>query len=51
MINTVTIHDNYMLSELQEQHREKIKDLQRQIENLQEEIRIIQEFHNRIDDL
>jgi hypothetical protein len=51
MINTSTLHDSKVLYEFQEQQRNKIKELQQLVENLQEEIRLIQEFNDRLDDL
>jgi hypothetical protein len=51
MINTSTLHEGHILYEFQQQQRNKIKELQQLVEKLQEEIRIIQEFNDRLDDL
>ena len=51
MINTSTLHDSRILHEFQQQHQRKINELKDHIEKLQEEIRIIQEFNDRLDDL
>jgi len=51
MINTSNLHESKVLYEFQEQQRNKIKELQKLVENLQEEIRLIQEFNDRLDDL
>ena len=51
MINTSTLHDSRILHEFQQQHQRKINELKDHIEKLQEEIRLIEEFNNRLDDL
>ena len=51
MINTSTLHDSRILHEFQQQHQRKINELKEHVEKLQEEIRIIQEFNDRLDDL
>lgn len=40
-----------MLAEFKQQQQQRITQLEVQVERLQEEIRIIQEFHDRLDDL
>jgi len=40
-----------MLSEFKEKQEQRIIQLEYQLSQLQEEIRLIQEFHDRIDDL
>jgi hypothetical protein len=40
-----------MLAEFKQQQAQRITQLEVQVEQLQEEIRIIQEFHDRLDDL
>lgn len=42
---------NHILFKFKNQQKERILQLEKQISKLQEEIRIIQEFNNRIDDL
>ena len=44
-------HTNKMLFDLKEQHRIKIEELQDKIKKLEEEIKIIQKFNERLDDL
>jgi len=44
-------HTNDMVFKLKEMHRKKVEEMQMMIDSLQEEIRIIQEFDNRLDDL
>lgn len=51
MINTVTLHDSRILYEFQQQHQRKVDELKETIEKLQEEIRLIEDFNNRLDDL
>ena len=48
--NAVT-HTSQMIADLKEQQKECILNLQEQIKLLREEIRIIEEFHDRLDDL
>lgn len=50
MTNNVK-HSNEMLANIKRQHQEKIEELERIIENLQTEIKLIEDFHNRLDDL
>jgi len=44
-------HSNSMIADLKQQQKEKIEELELKVTQLQEEIRLIQEFHDRIDDL
>lgn len=42
---------SYTLEEFKDQQLLRIKQLEEQIQSLQEEIRLITEFHDRLDDL
>jgi polyhydroxyalkanoate synthesis regulator phasin len=44
-------HSNSLLMNLKQQQQERIDFLENQVKQLQEEIRLILEFHDRIDDL
>ena len=44
-------HTNKMLFDLKEQHRIKIEELQNKIKQLEEEIKLIQQFDGKIYDL
>jgi polyhydroxyalkanoate synthesis regulator phasin len=44
-------HTNTLLAEFKFKQEQRITQLERQVAQLQEEIRLIQEFHDRIDDL
>lgn len=44
-------HSNSMLAEYKQQYQEKIRQLESKIESLQQELRIICEFNDRLDDL
>ena len=44
-------HAGNMLANLKKMHQDKIEELYRMIESLQEEIRIIKAFDERLDDL
>lgn len=44
-------HTNEMVFKLKEMHRKKVEEMQKMIDSLKEEIRIIQEFDNRLDEL
>lgn len=51
MIETSTLYDNRILFRFQEQQRLKIEELQKMIQSLQEEIKVIQEFNERLQNL
>lgn len=51
MTNPVILHDNRILSDYQDQQRQKIEELQQKVKNLQEEIRLLEEFNDRLYDL
>ena len=44
-------HSNVMLAELKSQQAQRITQLETQVAQLQEEIRLMKEFHDRLDDL
>jgi Tfp pilus assembly protein PilN len=44
-------HTNSMLTDFKQTQEQRIVQLEKQVAQLQEEIRLIQEFHDRIDDL
>ena len=44
-------HTNSMLAELKSQQAQRITQLETQVAQLQEEIRLMKEFHDRLDDL
>jgi predicted ATP-binding protein involved in virulence len=45
------LHTNSMLADFKQTQEQRIVQLEKQVAQLQEEIRLIQEFHDRIDDL
>jgi hypothetical protein len=44
-------HTNVMLADFKQQQQQRITQLEVQVEQLQEEIRLIEKFHDRLDDL
>lgn len=51
MINTTTLYDNHALSDYQEQQQLKIQELQKMVDSLKEDIKILKEIHNPIYDV
>jgi TolA-binding protein len=44
-------HANEIVGKLKQQHQEKIEEMQKMIDSLQNEIKILQDFQDRLDDL
>jgi len=44
-------HANDIVGKLKRQHQEKIEEMQKMIDSLQNEIKILKDFQDRLDDL
>lgn len=51
MINTSTLFDHHTMIMQQEKHQLKIQELQKMVENLKEEIKILKDIQDRMYDV